>query len=784
MNNERGVKDDRVQRLQTLADIWGKVWLFHPAVVTEDIDWNQVLVKAIPEVEAAKTSDELAARINERLLKPLNDPMSYALHGEETGNSDGGPLSARKLSDSTGYIRVPAGQDRVPTLHPDFQQAYEGLGAVKRLVVDLRWDTAPEPDVGISTLLQFFARRRLPTGPLMRRVFHGWSERDREGAGYRQSWDITPGGELATIREPTVFALRLCPGTDFSALATITVPTVFLVNRASCPGLYQCLDALQTQPGIAVVFEPSGPAGTGETAPTRYPEGIVVQLNTTRLLGYHGQTAFRPDVIAEHEITRDEMPTIAEQALAARPGTQGQLDGQAILDMKFAAPLTEPKESLPREERLLGLFRIWNVVRYFDPNLEFCDMDWHSCLPEWIPRFEAAEKKADYVRQLSMLAAHLHDSHVSIAFPGLPGMQALPVKFGWVEDRVVVTGVPAESGVNPALEVGDELVEFDGKSVAEQFAGYRSRVSSSTEGSFLGRACVSLSFGPAGSEVGLAVRRQGQTVRLTMRRTMSLGDWLGFSATVSGEPGYRLLDGNLGYVNLQQLGGVAELDRAFEALRDSGGLIIDDRGYPGYPPTWDLVARLCGRPVKSTIFEIPVVSGSDQPTRAWEIIQYEVPPHPKVHYRKPVVVLINDKAMSNSEDLCVYLRNAERVTFVGSPTAGTNGEVTFLSLPGGGRIGFTGMRAKYADGSRFQNIGILPDVPAAPTIAGVKSGRDEVLEKGIEVLKELILGAGGDTAHFEPAPRGTRNEDAKEDAPNRDGYKEVLNGQHQEKPDG
>ena len=34
-----------------------------------------------------------------------------------------------------------------------------------------------------------------------------------------------------------------------------------------------------------------------------------------------------------------------------------------------------------------------------------------------------------------------------------------------------------------------------------------------------------------------------------------------------------------------------------------------------------------------------------------------------------------------------------------------------MSLPGAGRMFFTGMRVKFGDGSRFQNVGILPDVP-------------------------------------------------------------------------
>jgi C-terminal processing protease CtpA/Prc len=48
------------------------------------------------------------------------------------------------------------------------------------------------------------------------------------------------------------------------------------------------------------------------------------------------------------------------------------------------------------------------------------------------------------------------------------------------------------------------------------------------------------------------------------------------------------------------------------------------------------------------------------------------------------------------------------------------------------------MGVKFGDGCRFQNIGILPDVPVAPTVDGIRAGRDEVLDKGIEVLRRLV----------------------------------------------
>jgi integrase len=38
----------RLQRLETLADLWGKLYLFHPNVAVRELDWEGVLARAIP----------------------------------------------------------------------------------------------------------------------------------------------------------------------------------------------------------------------------------------------------------------------------------------------------------------------------------------------------------------------------------------------------------------------------------------------------------------------------------------------------------------------------------------------------------------------------------------------------------------------------------------------------------------------------------------------------------------------------------------------------------------
>jgi hypothetical protein len=41
---------------------------------------------------------------------------------------------------------------------------------------------------------------------------------------------------------------------------------------------------------------------------------------------------------------------------------------------------------------------------------------------------------------------------------------------------------------------------------------------------------------------------------------------------------------------------------------------------------------------------------------------------------------------------------------------------------------------RHADGRQLQRIGLVPDVKVTPTIAGIRAGKDEVLERAIQYL--------------------------------------------------
>ncbi len=83
-----------------------------------------------------------------------------------------------------------------------------------------------------------------------------------------------------------------------------------------------------------------------------------------------------------------------------------------------------------------------------------------------------------------------------------------------------------------------------------------------------------------------------------------------------------------------------------------------------------------------------------------------------------------------------YVGDLKLGTIVGGPTAGTNGNIATFELPGGFHVVFTAMRVTRHDGkSAFHLIGVRPQVAVAPTIAGLRAGRDEVLEKGLEFAR-------------------------------------------------
>ena len=106
------------------------------------------------------------------------------------------------------------------------------------------------------------------------------------------------------------------------------------------------------------------------------------------------------------------------------------------------------------------------------------------------------------------------------------------------------------------------------------------------------------------------------------------------------------------------------------------------------------------------------------------------------HFKCPIVVLINEQTISGGESWADFIKSNRLAIFIGSPTAGTNGDIYGFRLPGGIYISFTLSYTLKTNGDEFWKSPISPDIYITPTLLGIMERKDEVLERAVLYLKQ------------------------------------------------
>ena len=124
---------------------------------------------------------------------------------------------------------------------------------------------------------------------------------------------------------------------------------------------------------------------------------------------------------------------------------------------------------------------------------------------------------------------------------------------------------------------------------------------------------------------------------------------------------------------------------------------------------------------------------------AWKEGGYEeFKPSYRSKFLGPVVVLISCYTGSAAEDFLIFIDGLERFTTVGEPTFGSTGQPLLLQLPGGGGARICTKRDTYPDGRDFVGYGVQPKVKIERTPAALIGKEDNILSKGLEILKEKL----------------------------------------------
>lgn len=107
------------------------------------------------------------------------------------------------------------------------------------------------------------------------------------------------------------------------------------------------------------------------------------------------------------------------------------------------------------------------------------------------------------------------------------------------------------------------------------------------------------------------------------------------------------------------------------------------------------------------------------------------------NYKGKVVIIVNEYTQSNAEFVTMAFQSNPNVTVIGSTTAGADGNISGITLPGDISTSISGLGVFYPDGTNAQRKGVKIDYIVKPSIRGIRAGRDELLEKA----KQLINGS-------------------------------------------
>ncbi len=383
-----------------------------------------------------------------------------------------------------------------------------------------------------------------------------------------------------------------------------------------------------------------------------------------------------------------------------------------------------------RTVRLATVGAAWNVWQHFYPYWDVVDVDWRAELVVALATAATAKNRDGLEDVLTRLVAAADDGHGHLlASPG--GSFFVPAQAEWVERRLVVVEVAeGTSGIAP----GDAILAIDGTPVEQIYEEIGGRISASTEGWRRHSSIRGILGWGTGSSVE-ALRPDGRRETIEIER-IDARSWWGLETNKPDlaeevAPGIRYVD----------LNGLAwsDLEPHLETLVAADGLVFDLRGYPGSAGKV-LLHHLTDETIHSAFWRIPRSRYPEQVDVEYQESRWDVEP---LEPRLPanVAFITDGRAISYAESCMAIVEAYQLGEIVGSTTAGTNGNINRVMLPCGFAMVWTGMRVVKHDGEiAHQGVGVAPTIPCERTIAGVAAGRDELLEKAIEVVQRRTGG--------------------------------------------
>lgn len=723
------------EKLRVISTIWGETYLFHPSIIRADknIEWEKQFVEFLPKIKGDLPKDKFIDLINSDLLSVLGDPFTV-VQNYELENTKTAIFESTNTFD---YLRITENQLLNIGSLIYLDSLVSDRNSNRALVVDLRINKELKIDRHSNTLFEYFASMlisdEITLSSKATREHYGWDEYN-DWWFYEQRWkiatndkQISNSGKLMPLPSYSQELYSYFPNYNFNKFTPIERPIFFITNNSFRSYYNSELISLQTnRPNTFIINEDSGRIFSANSNSRRYSfEDFEFILNTAFYLN-NGVT----DLNFIHNSASLDLAQVIKYVNSNHPDSIPYKDFSFNISSK---KYLSNADSLSIEEKLLGVVKIWTIVKYFYPYPDQITVNWEESLERYLELSQNTSSDKEYYELIQEIMATLNDSHVSTYHPSILDFSEIfvaPVQFDWIEDKVVVTAI--DSTVKADINVGDEITAINDFTINDILKKESQRISSSNRQGLLATVINPGYFiGAHESRIKFDIKSSGKEKTVEIPRTKYIFQFMGFG---DNRQASTIFDNEIGYLNLAALTNTADLENELIKMQNTKSLILDLR--KSYP-TADykkFLQMLCQSTVATRTSEVPVISASH--AKIWQYDKNTISPVSSFSYEKPIAVLIDKTMISRPEDVAIALKSFPNVLFVGEQTQGTDGEMTKIYLPGGGETSFTGQIVKFGNGEKFQRVGIIPDIKVQRTIHGLKNNKDEILEKAIEILNK------------------------------------------------
>ena len=720
-----------VRNLRALAKLYGYLRYFNPSDEAARVDWDALAIHAAGKVKGAPDVGALKAALEE-VFRPVAPSMTLYIDGQAPSQPPSSPVSPEEAAKRVSWQHIGAGTGAANSLYVSARLnrplelagqatlAGPGIDAAAHAGKTVRlsaWVKAKGR--GLNSQAQLWLRVDRASG---RGFFDNMSDRPIKA----QEWaEYTIAGPIAADARQVAFgALAMGKGE-------------FLVDGFRL----SVIDSAGREEPLAVPnagFEEgqagAAPQGWGVTSPSLEfrvreddaREGKRSLFFSSRVLA-GGKPLFEErapeDVVVDREIAPGLFARVPISLATDEQGTlpRGDAGGLEALSSALDAIVRSPLSGNDENVRLGDVVIAWNVFQHFYPYFDVVEVDWDEVLTGSLERALVGRTEEDLFRTLSWLVARLDDGHGGVYHALQSRLGRPPFRVEWVENKAVVTASRHES-----FKRGDIIQAVDGRSVADIIREDEDYLSGSRQWRRY-KAMSQFGLGPAGTKATARVRRGRETLEVPFERAV-----LPPVADPPARPAIADLGDGVLYVDLSRAPW-ADINARIKDLAAARGVVFDLRGYPnGNHMVLSHLLRQAD--TSSAWMKVPLVVRPDREGWTFREIGWNLPASsPRIEGR--VAFMTDGRAISYAESFMSFVEHYKLGEIVGEPTAGANGNVNPFTLPGGYRVAWTGMKVVKHDGSQHHTIGILPTVPCRRTVAGVAAGRDELLEKALEVVK-------------------------------------------------